>query len=215
MQISAASTGEHKAQGVKGGWIFGPGGELPTNGWRKNREQSYGQWEGNATDVVLHGESLPKALAENFDYKREKLTKQHKGGRGARLPVSPSISGCIPPFSLLQRLGQRFLVRDLVTLQDSHALCLPLRVTKSHWLVILILQYSIINLVSSQVYWVFSSVRFKSSKNVQTEASLQGSDTLSPKKIYKILYFSTKHTEGIQDALIPLGWLCVLCLLCA
>ena len=37
---------------------------------------------------VLRDENLPKALAKNYDQERKELTKQHKQGGGARLPLS-------------------------------------------------------------------------------------------------------------------------------
>lgn len=49
---------------------------------------SFLRWAGNTTDLVLRGDSLPKALAKNYGPEREELTKQHKQGRGAKLPLA-------------------------------------------------------------------------------------------------------------------------------
>lgn len=88
VRISAASASEHKAGGEKGGWVSGPGAELPANRRRKSRLWGYARWAGNTTDLVLRGDSLPKALAKNYGPEREELTKQHKQGRGAKLPLA-------------------------------------------------------------------------------------------------------------------------------
>lgn len=105
------------------------------NLWSWSRAPCRWEKEEQKAKLVLHGESLPKALAKNFDQERKELTKPCEQGREARLPLS--LPAAEAGFHLAPRYssfhaGQQFLVRDLVTLQDSSVLGLPLCVIKSH-----------------------------------------------------------------------------------
>lgn len=96
-----------------------------------------------------------KGFGQRNDRERKEITKQCKQHRGARLPLS--LSAARAWFHLVLRCssyqaGQQFPVNDLVTVQDSHALGLPLCVIKSYWQPFHPAwpQDSIINLISNQ-----------------------------------------------------------------